>query len=90
MVPREGAPPFRFPAEMVRRPQVFFLVSLPTWARLSLPFPLLLFGVLCAGAPGSSEETPASPGPPLRARTAVLENGDPLSVPVNPRGEGWE
>lgn len=69
---------------------MFFLVSLPTRARLSLPFPSLLFGVLCAGAPGSSEETRASPGPPLRARTAVLANGDPLSVPVNPGGEGWE
>ena len=69
---------------------MFFLVSLPTRVRLSLPFPLLLFGVLCAGAPGSSEETRASPGPPLRARTAVLANGDPLSVPVNPGGEGWE
>ena len=84
MVPREGVPPFRRPAEMARMPWVFFLVGLPTRARLSLPFPSLLLGVFCAGAPGSSEETLAPPGSPLRARTAVLENGDPLSVLANP------
>ena len=85
VVPGEGVPPFCHPAEMARRPQVFFLVGLLTRARLSLPFPLLLFGVFCAGAPDSSEETLAPPGSPLRARTAVLEDGDPLSVPANPR-----
>ena len=77
MVPREGVPPFRRPAEMARMPWVFFLVGLPTRARLSLPFPSLLLGVFCAGAPGSSEETLAPPGSPQGQDGCVGKWGPP-------------
>ena len=85
---------FNFSVEIANKTSAFsFSCGSHLWSVFLCHFPKLPFGILCSGAPGSSEETQVCLGPPLRPRMTLLGKGDLLwadaltSDPANPWGQ---